>query len=194
MKISEARRVYYANRMQLDSQMRDISKRKTEAEDRYKLTGDSSFGEEAASLELSYQSLKKTFDENQKVLDSLMEQWISVFDVKSSQNAGEAMAEEAKNIGRIMTVFRRMAHGDIVPPYDEKKLMEYDDKMYQAAKNMQIMAQQMEKERKKYKSLWEDEEKPDPQDPLKAADNAEYIGVLPDIGIPETSQPVDIEG
>ena len=34
--------------------------------------------------------------------------------------------------------------------------MEYDGKMYQVAKNMQMIAQQTEKERKNYKTLWED--------------------------------------
>ena len=63
--------------------------------------------------------------------------------------------------------------------------MEYDDKMYQMAKNMQAMAQQMEKEHEKHKSLWEDEEKKEYPDPGEVADNSEYTGPLPDIDIPE---------
>ena len=57
--------------------------------------------------------------------------------------------------------------------------------MYQVAKNMQMVAQQAEKERKKYKSLWEDEdnESPEKADPIETADNAEYSGELPDIEI-----------
>jgi len=47
------------------------------------------------------------------------------------------------------------------------------------------VAQQMEeKERKKHKSLWQDEEEPTEYDPQGTADNAEYTGVLPDIEIP----------
>ena len=97
------------------------------------------------------------------------------------------MKEIAADMGKIMTVFRRLAHGDTVPQTDEKKLMEYDDKMYQMAKNMQMLAQQMEKERKKHKSLWEDEEKEAPDDPTEIADNTEYAGELPDIEIPDVS-------
>ena len=65
--------------------------------------------------------------------------------------------------------------------------MEYDDKMYQMAKNMQAMAQQMEKELEKHKSLWEDEEKKEYPDPQEVADNSEFGGELPDIEIPEVT-------
>ena len=86
-------------------------------------------------------------------------------------------------MGKIVMVFRRLANGDIVPRTDEKKLMEYDDKMYQMAKNMQLQAMQMDKKHKKHKSLWE--EKETPEDPMKVADNTECAGELPDIEIPE---------
>ena len=46
---------------------------------------------------------------------------------------------------------------------------------------MQMMAQQAEKERKKHKSLWEDEEEITSEDPTEIADNTEYSGTLPDI-------------
>ena len=72
--------------------------------------------------------------------------------------------------------------------------MEYDGKMYQVAKNMQMVAQQAEKERKKYKSLWEDEDNKSPEkaDPIEIADNAEYSGELPDIEIPSVDMTADI--
>ena len=41
-----------------------------------------------------------------------------------------------------MTVYRNMAKGDIVPPGDERRLMEYDKDMYQFAKTAQMMAQE----------------------------------------------------
>jgi len=43
------------------------------------------------------------------------------------------MEEEAVNLGKIMTVFRRLSRGDIVPQSDERRLMEYDSKMYTTA-------------------------------------------------------------
>ncbi|MBR1651651.1 MAG: hypothetical protein IJ691_10865 [Lachnospiraceae bacterium] len=185
MKIGEAKPIYYANRKELVDQMRSLSKQKEEADKKYKLTGESAFSEQAASLELSLNATKQAFEDNQKVIDSLMEQWANISNMESSKQQGEAMKEMAADMGKIMTVFRRLANGDTVPQSDEKKLMEYDDKMYQMAKNMQMLAQQMEKERKKHKSLWEDEDKEAPEDPTEIADNTEYAGELPDIEIPE---------
>lgn len=187
MKIGEAKPIYYANRKELVDQMRSLSKQKEEADKKYKLTGESAFSEQAATLEISLDATKQAFEENQKVIDSLMEQWANISNMESSKQQGEAMKEIAADMGKIMTVFRRLAHGDTVPQTDEKKLMEYDDKMYQMAKNMQMLAQQMEKERKKHKSLWEDEEKEAPDDPTEIADNTEYAGELPDIEIPDVS-------
>lgn len=187
MKIGEAKPIYYANRKELVDQMRSLSKQKEEADKKYKLTGESAFSEQAATLEISLDATKQAFEENQKVIDSLMEQWANISNMESSKQQGEAMKEIAADMGKIMTVFRRLAHGDTVPQTDEKKLMEYDDKMYQTAKNMQMLAQQMEKERKKHKSLWEDEEKEAPDDPTEIADNTEYAGELPDIEIPDVS-------
>lgn len=185
MKIGEAKPIYYANRKELVDQMRSLSKQKEEADKKYKLTGESAFSEQAATLELSLNATKQAFEDNQKVIDSLMEQWANISNMESSKQQGEAMKEIAADMGKIMTVFRRLANGDTVPQSDEKKLMEYDDKMYQMAKNMQMLAQQMEKERKKHKSLWEDEDKEAPEDPTEIADNTEYAGELPDIEIPE---------
>ena len=187
MKIGEAKPIYYANRKELVDQVLSLSKQKEEADKKYKLTGESAFSEQAATLEISLDATKQAFEENQKVIDSLMEQWANISNMESSKQQGEAMKEIAADMGKIMTVFRRLAHGDTVPQTDEKKLMEYDDKMYQMAKNMQMLAQQMEKERKKHKSLWEDEEKEAPDDPTEIADNTEYAGELPDIEIPDVS-------
>ena len=80
---------------------------------------------------LSLNATTKAFEDNQKVIDSIMEQWCNVSNMESSKQQGEAMKEYAEDMGKIMMVFRRLANGDIVPRTDEKKLMEYDDKMYQ---------------------------------------------------------------
>ena len=184
MTIKEAQPKYYANRKELVDHIRVLYKQKQDAESRYKVTGDTKFSEEAATLELSLSATEKAFEENQKVVDGLMEQWSAACNLESSKQAGDAMADEARNMGKILTVFRRLAHGDIVPQSDERKLMEYDDKMYKVAKNMQMMAQQLEKERKKHKSLWDDEEEKPRDNPEEVADNTEVAGTLPEIEIP----------
>ena len=43
----------------------------------------------------------------------------------------EAEKKDAMDKAKIMAVFRNMANGDMVPPSDERKLLEYDDKMCQ---------------------------------------------------------------
>lgn len=189
MKIKEVRSYYRSNTKQLSDQIQSLKQQKEKAEKQYKITGEGAFSDEAATLQLSIDAVKKAYDENMKASQAVEEQFCNIANMESSRQQGEAMEEYAEDLGKIMTVFRRMAHGDIVPATDEKKLMEYSDKMYTAAKNMQAMAQQLEeKERKKHKSLWEDEEeKPEYEDPTEIADNTEYVGELQDIEIPELS-------
>lgn len=69
----------------------------------------------------------------------------------------EAMKKMMQDQAKALAVFRSMSNGDIVPDSDEKKLMEYDDKLYQAAKMAQAMAQRM-KEAKQKKSEWDEKE------------------------------------
>ncbi len=194
MKIAEAQQTFYANRKQLVEQIRSLYSQKEKAEAKYRVTGDTSFAEQAATLELSLDATNKAFEENQKVIDSLMEQWVAVNNMEVAKQQGEAMADSAAEIGKIMIVFRRIASGDNVPMHDERKLMEYDEKMYSTAKSMQSLARQLEKrEHKNYDSLWDDEEKPQNPDPMEIADNTEFAGKLPDIEIPEVSVETGID-
>lgn len=73
--------------------------------------------------------------------------------LKTQEAAGE---KQAQDMAKIMTVFRTMAKGDMVPAGDEKKLQEYDADLYQMAKMAQSMAQQAK--RKKQASQWDEEE------------------------------------
>lgn len=70
----------------------------------------------------------------------------------------EAMKQMMKDQAKALAVFRSMSNGDVVPDTDEKKLMEYDDKLYQAAKMAQAMAQRMKKEAEKRESEWDEKE------------------------------------
>ena len=71
-----------------------------------------------------------------------------------TQNA--ASEKMAKDQAKVMSVYRAMAKGDIVPASDEKKLMEYNPDLYQSAKMAQAMALQVE--RRKHKSQWDERE------------------------------------
>ena len=188
MKISEAKAQYYRNSTILSANKSQMSSRKDEVEKRYKETGNESYLKEAATLELSIKNTEEAEKKNQSVLDSINEQCMARMNMESAKQQGEAMAKGAEDMGKVITVFRRLASGDIVPASDEKKLMEYDWKMYQMAKNMQMMAQV--EGRKKHKSLWEDEEPTENADPNEVANESEYVGSLPEIEISDVSETI----
>ena len=83
----------------------------------------------------------------------------------TSKANAEAEKKHAEDQAKAMTVYRNMAKGDIVPPGDERRLMEYDKDMYQFAKTAQMMAQNAE--RKKHKSEWDEEEEKEYQEKQK---------------------------
>ena len=198
MKIADAFVIYRGNASVLNDQKKALFERKKEAENKYKLTGEAAYANEAATLQLSMEETEKAYKENMQVLTNLSEQHAAVWNGEVAKQQAEAEKKAAKEQLKVLTVFRRMCHGDIVPGKDERKLMEYDPKMYKVAKQMQAMMQQLEKEkeRKKHKSLWEEEEEMNEYDPQGKADNAEVGFDLPDIDIPETaveSSEVDTE-
>jgi len=186
MKISDAQKIYRENRKQLIEQRRTLIKQRDDLKKMIPASEEEKarFSEEAATLELSIKEVNKEFDKNQEVLDNLTEQYCAVWNAEVARQQGDAMKEQAVELGKIMVVFRRIAHGDIVPGKDEQKLMDYSMEMYMAAKNLGAMRRAEEKE--KYDSLWEDEEKKDEEeyDPEGRADNAEATVDLPEISVP----------
>jgi len=112
-------------------------------------------------------------------MSKIMELHCSISNMESSKQQGEAMAEYAEDLAKIMEVARRIANGDIVPPQDEQKLMEYDPELYMSAKNMALMNKMKKKE--KYESLWDDEEPSEPEDPNEIANNTEVPYELPEV-------------
>ncbi len=99
----------------------------------------------AATLKLSEEGKQKLAELQN------MKQW-----AQQMKTERENARDNGDELGKIMTIFRRIANGDIVPWKDEKKLMEYSAEMYQAAKN--IASMRKNEEPKKYKSV-EDEKK-----------------------------------
>lgn len=68
---------------------------------------------------------------------------------EEAMEQAEAQKMETKHLGTILTIFRRISRGDKVPAKDEKALMEYDMKLYMAAKNIAQLVKR--KKIKKYK-------------------------------------------
>lgn len=181
MKVGEARGLYSTQLREYNTQKYKLAQEKAKLKEKIKNTenGQELYEEQAAYLDLQYNAVADKQNEYQKYMDQLLEQWSTKIDLVSSEQQKDAMEEYYKDISKIMTVARRMMHGDIVPGTDEKKLMEYDSDLYQMAKEAQMMAQ-VEK-RKKYKSLWEDEEKKQYDDPMETADDQEAFADGPEI-------------
>ncbi len=101
--------------------------------------------ENGASVQISEEAMQKYH-----------ELYLAKMNMENIREGDEKAKEEAENIAKIMTIFRRICNGDIVPARDERKLMEHSEKLYQVAKTAQMLAQN--EDPKKYKSVDEDEE------------------------------------
>lgn len=182
MKIAEARSIYSTQIKAYHEQHTILSKQKRELEEKIKSeeNGNVIYANEAATLELTIKAVEEQKDQYQKYMDKLMQQQTAIANMEVAKQQGEAMEESVEDLGKIMEVARRLMDGDIVPPTDEKKLMEYSMELYQAAKN--IGALMKKKESKEYDSLWEEEkEKNAVEDPTQIADNAEAFASGPAI-------------
>ena len=84
-------------------------------------------------------------------------------ELAAQKTQSAAMEQMMKDQAKALAVFRSMSDGDIVPDADERKLMEYDDKLYQAAKMAQAMAQRMKKEAENKESEWDEQEEKENQ-------------------------------
>lgn len=98
-----------------------------------------------ATLQISEEAMEK-YREMQNLL----------YNMEAAKQQGDAMEDTVDNMGKVMAIFRRICHGDIVPQKDEKMLMEYSTELYQAAKMCAAMAKN--KHPKKYKSVEEEED------------------------------------
>ncbi len=184
MKISEARASYNLYAKKLSDNKKSLIKKRDEAKKNAEKTGDSKYLDDAATLELSIKELEEKSEDNQKVIDSIFLQWNLQFEAQQQKNSSENAKKTSAEVAKIMEVARRISSGAIVPASDEKKLMEYNDKLYYAAKQAQMFHKMNDKKREKYKSLWEDDENKKAQDnpdPAEMADNTEISIEAPDM-------------
>lgn len=111
--------------------------------------------EDGCVLVLTEEASKRLQQDKEKVGAMLM----ADVQMASAKTQVEGAKKYGEDMSKILTVFRLMCQGHNVPHSDEKKLMEFDDKMYQAAKNAQMMAQLRERQKQKNeKSQWDEEE------------------------------------
>lgn len=195
MKLGDALHQYRCNRQKLVDRTRSLVKKKKAAEKKFEATGDVTFADEAATLQLSIEANEENFKKNQEVLDNLTMQYTAEWNAEVARQQSDPETGYAAELGKIMTTVARMCAGDKVPLSDEQKVREYDSELYMKAKMAQSMMAAMKKKQKEYDSLWnEDEEEKNKYDPEAAAENAEFAGVLPDIevGEAESAEPPDI--
>lgn len=117
------------------------------------------YREQGVDLELSGNSGKFTEEELEAMKQSEAEKSLRASyqeQLESAKEAAEGMGEGFEDMGKAMEIARRLMHGDIVPPSDEKFLMDFDKDIYLSAKSMQVLAQN--KNAKEYDSLLEEEE------------------------------------
>lgn len=194
MKIGEAKQTYGVQIKEYFNKQKELDAEKKALDRKIKTTENGAvvFQNEAAILELQYNAVSDKRQEYQDYMDKISEQWANVANMVSAEQQGDAMADAAKELGKIMLVAKRIMHGDKVPATDEKKLMEYDWKLYSMAKNAAAMLEMQEK-RKEHKSLWEDEEEKTYADPMEVADNTEAFGDGPAVVDVETTlESVDV--
>lgn len=182
MKIVEARKIYSAHMEKYWDQKMSLAKKKKALEEKSKNDPNSKdqFLKEAATLELSYNTVSEKCEEYHNFLEQVMEIRSGLYNAEIGRQQGDVMAEQAKDKAKIVEVARRIAKGGKVPPADEKKLMEYSMVMYMSAKNAAMMNEM--KEKKQYDSLWEEEKSSGMNpDPNEIADNAEITIDAPEV-------------
>lgn len=131
--------------------------------------------------------LDKAYDQTFQERERINMVGVNIQNAEISKQQAEAQAEANEEMMKCLEIFRRIAKGDKVPPQDEEKLMEFDSKMYMAAKNMALM--HVSEKHEKHDSLWEDEEeKEESPDPQELADNAEVELSLPQIDVGRASE------
>lgn len=180
MKVAEARSTYSAQLRSYNEQKFKLAKQRQELDEKIKTTENGSviYANEAATLELVYNAVEEKQNEYQEYMDQLMGQWNAKFNEVASKQQADAAKEYGEEMGKLITVARRIMQGDIVPQSDEKKLMEFDRDLYQMAKNIGMLAKM--KDKKEYDSLW-DEEKKEYEDPIEAANEEEAFASGPEI-------------
>ena len=146
--------------------------KKKDLSEKLKETQSSGVNFDRVELSKELSAIESEYEQTKGVMEKLSLMDANIQNAEAARQQSEAIAEYAETMMKILELFRRIAKGDQVPPADEKKLMEYDPKMYMLAKNMALMNQNAEKE--KHDSLWEDEgTEEERMEPAEVAANTE---------------------
>lgn len=153
MKIGDARRIYGTQLNELRQRQQELLKLQKEQQ---KNGGVHFTDEEREGVILELSAVQKEYDVAQECMNKLIDYSVALHNAEVVRRQGEAMEDMSDEMAKCMEIARRLANGDKVPAKDEKKLMEFNFKLYMASKNAGAIRQN--EKQKKYKSLWEDEE------------------------------------
>jgi len=173
MKIKDAKQAYSAQLDVLWNKKRTLTKLLKEQEE------GGAAAAETDRVEIS-KELSKTdaeYEAVRSVMESINERDAAIQNAEFARQQGEAAAEQAEELSKIMEVYRRIASGAKVPAEDEKKLMDFSYKLYMAAKTAAMLAERNDKE---YDSLWEDEEEEEEKSPSEIAGDTEISVPAPE--------------
>lgn len=199
LKIGEAQQIYRAQVKAYQDQKVSVSKQLQDARKKMEVSVSKEdkerYSSEAATLELTLDKLDEKQSEYQEYLSKLADQYCAYWNATVAEQQADAAKEYGVEMGKILEVARRIMKGAIVPAADERKLMEFDKDLYQAAKSIGAMVRRQKKE--KYDSLWGDEEKKEYDDPREVAENATAGSQGPEIvdvadTMASVAQPADI--
>lgn len=149
MKIGEARKVYSNQIHQLQNRKQELLKQKKENE-----KSQNHEANKGVILELS--KVEKQYDIAKDFMEKFSAYTMLLHNAEATKQQGEAAEKYTQEMTKCLEIARRISKGDIVPAYDEQKLIEYSYELYMAAKNMAIM--NADKEHEKHDSLWKDDE------------------------------------
>ncbi|MDE6962114.1 MAG: hypothetical protein K2P30_00620 [Lachnospiraceae bacterium] len=152
---------------------------------------------DGVSIELSEEAKLALEEAREKLIaerTAELERYTAEFNGYVAKQQSEAYEDMAEDMAKALETARRIANGDIVPAKDEQKLLEYDAELYKMAKNA-AMLHEME-ERRKQKSLYENEEEREYTDPEEETTPMQEFGVaveLSAVDAPVVGDVVEIE-
>ena len=149
MKIQDAKKAYAAQMDTLWTRKRALS----QALKNCQQGGAPNVDRVEISRELS--TVDAQYNEAQGVMESIIERETAIHNAEVAKQQGNALSKAAKEMGKMLEIYRRIASGGQVPPEDEQRLMEYNHELYMAAKTAAML---QEGDGEKYESLFEDEE------------------------------------
>ena len=148
MKIQDAKKAYAAQMDTLWTRKRDLS----QALKNCQQGGAPNVDRVEISRELS--AVDAQYNEAQGVMESIIERETAIHNAEVAKQQGNALSKAAEEMGKMLEIYHRIASGQ-VPPEDEQRLMEYNHKLYMAAKTAAML---QEGDGEEYDSLFEDEE------------------------------------